>query len=71
MGKSALREVVSMVVQLNRSDDVATVGCKCNGNPQDRPVALRVLCKAVEQHLAINERPEGHLTAQHPLDCMP
>jgi hypothetical protein len=40
MGKSAHKQVVSMVVQLRRTDDVATVGCRCNGNPQDQPIAL-------------------------------
>jgi hypothetical protein len=31
MGKSALRKVVSMVIQLKRADDLATEGCRCNG----------------------------------------
>jgi hypothetical protein len=39
MGKSALRQVVSMVIQLKRADDVATEGCRCNGdNPKRGPL---------------------------------
>jgi hypothetical protein len=43
MGKSALRQVVSMVVQFKRADDVSAVGCRCNGDPQERPIALHTL----------------------------
>jgi hypothetical protein len=38
-GKSALRQVVSMVIQLERAGDVATEGCRCNGgNPKRGPL---------------------------------
>jgi hypothetical protein len=36
MGESALRQVVSMVIQLKRADDVATEGCRCNGGNPER-----------------------------------
>jgi hypothetical protein len=40
MGKSALIQLVSMAVQLKKVNDVATLGGRCNGNPQERPIAL-------------------------------
>jgi hypothetical protein len=40
MGKSALRQVVSMVIQLERTDDVATAGGISNDNPPEQPIAL-------------------------------
>jgi hypothetical protein len=40
-GKCALRQVVSMVIQFERADDVATAGGISNDNPPERPIALQ------------------------------
>jgi hypothetical protein len=74
MGKSALRQVVSIVIQLKRADDVATVGCRCSGgNPKRGPLSCTLQGFSAPRYVSTtfgltcrNQRTALQSSASHP-----
>jgi hypothetical protein len=67
MGKSALRQVVSMVIQLKRADDVATEGCRCNGGNLKRGslrYTRQIMSASIFAHSPHSDLSAGSASAQ-------